>query len=216
MSDLIYTNGNGLRMFLNTAGSSALSMKLVDPYNPLELSDYTMRCRIVVNWNPSTANIPYNATWTQVSQNPNIWDFTLSNANWNGLFGNPWQGNAYYQLRDVLGANTTNVTGMAWMFYNCEWLNKTELFDSSNATTMESMFEGCTSLSAIPLIPTNSVTNVSNMFKNCVAVETGISAMYSQLSANASITSHSECFNNCGVNTVQGAAELALIPDDWK
>ncbi len=49
MSDLIYTNVNGQRMFLNNAGSRALSY--VDPYNPLDLPPNTIRVR-TSNGNP--------------------------------------------------------------------------------------------------------------------------------------------------------------------
>jgi len=57
---------------------------------------------------------------------------------------------------------------------------------------------------------------MSHMFHSCANVESGALALYQQASTQTTIPTHTQAFRDCGSNTVTGAAELALIPDDWK
>ena len=67
--------------------------------------------------------------------------------------------------------NTSNVTYMRVMFYNCENLTSIDLsnFDTSNVTNMRSMFSGCTNLARVDLssFNTSKVTTMRAMFNNC-------------------------------------------------
>jgi hypothetical protein len=55
------------------------------------------------------------------------------------------------------------------------------------------------------------------MLWNCGNVESGALALYQQASTQANPPStHVETFYRCGINTVQGSAELAQIPSDWQ
>jgi hypothetical protein len=79
------------------------------------------------------------------------------------------------------------------------------------------MFYQCSSLSAVPLYDTTNAYNTTNMFRSAVNVKTGSLALYQQASTQTTPpTYHVGTFYNCGINTTQGAAELAQIPSDWK
>ena len=67
--------------------------------------------------------------------------------------------------------NTSKVTDMNCMFYNCTALTSINLsnFDTSNVTNMRYMFRGCTSLTSLNLsnFDTSKVTNMHYMFRGC-------------------------------------------------
>ena len=67
--------------------------------------------------------------------------------------------------------NTSEVTSMQSMFYNCSSLASLDLshFDTSKVTTMRSMFNKCSSLSSLDLshFDTSNVTTMYYMFLKC-------------------------------------------------
>ena len=106
---------------------------------------------------------------------------------------------------------------MEAMFNSCESFITSPLFDTSKVTNMNSMFNRCDSIVSIPLFDTSKVTDMSYMFELCYKVETGALALYNQASSQANPpTNHTHTFYECGRDTVNGAAELAQIPSDWK
>ena len=131
----------------------------VDPYNPLGLPPYTIRCKFADNRTP---NVPATATMSQYSVSPNIWDITYTNTDWTLLL----QDNVI-SLLEVLGANTSGVTVMKQMFYYCQNMSSVALFDTRNVTTMEQMFIHCDNLLSVPRYDTGNVTNIVNMFYYC-------------------------------------------------
>ena len=68
--------------------------------------------------------------------------------------------------------DTSNVTTMSGMFYNCRVLSNIPLLDTSNVTTMSGMFQGCSALTTIPLFDTSNVTAMSGMFQGCGVLTT--------------------------------------------
>lgn len=202
----VYTVNN--KVLKNSATDKWLAKKEtpVDPYNPLGLPPYTIR--LLYN-DGATPNFTMG-TGVQVSQSPNIWDLTYNNTVWE------WLLEEEYDLLEVLGANTSGVTNMSYMFIHCDSLTTAPLFDTSSVTNMSRMFVHCSSLTSVPLFNTSSVTDMSQMFTDCISVETGALALYQQASTQATPPSnHDRTFRNCGRNTVTGAAELAQIPSDW-
>lgn len=63
--------------------------------------------------------------------------------------------------------NTSNVTNMSNMFYNCKSLITIPQLDTSKVTNMKRMFTRCSSLTSIPELDTSKVTNMSEMFNSC-------------------------------------------------
>lgn len=198
-----------------------------DPYNQLDLPDYTLRLKYESGESPSISK----GTSTRVSTSPNIWDVTYEDPNWDSWLSNN------FNLTDVLGGNTTNVTSMKHLFntdvllssvnifdtsnvkemdymYSWAWnLSSVPVYDTSNVTSMNGMFNNCSALTAIPQLNTQNVTSLSYMFQDCINVASGISAFYEQ---SKNVIYHSNALNNCGTNTTQGKAELELIPSGWK
>lgn len=251
-NNIIY---DGMELVYNGENSLIYSE---DPYNPLDLPPYTIRLLFTPQVTPHFDR----GTATRLSQNPNVWDFTYENSNWDNIFPNLDE-RSY--LLEVRGANTTNVTSMknlfgyctalssvsafdtsnvtsmVKMFYDCQTLSSVPLFDTHNVTDMvnmfykcyslssaplfdtykvrefSGMFYQCSSLSAIPLYDTTNAYNMNNMFRSAINVKTGALSLYQQASTQTTPpTYHVGVFKDCGINTTQGAAELAQIPSNWK
>ena len=66
--------------------------------------------------------------------------------------------------------DTSSVTSMNNMFYNCLSLVSIPLLDTSGVTSMNDMFNNCYSLVSIPQLDTSSVTSMNNMFYNCCSL----------------------------------------------
>jgi len=194
----------------NFIGNDVIAKAIfIDKYNPLGLPANTIRCKFVKGYTPSMGN-----SRTLVDSTNNVWDIYKASNDWSRLFAEDFWGSHY--LLEVLGANTSNVTNMFAVFEYCTSLTSVALFDTSKVTDMIGTFEFCTSLISIPLFDTSNVQNMNLMFYACFAVQSGALALYQQASTQVNIPSHSETFSDCGINTTQGAAELAQIPSDWK
>lgn len=94
----------------------------------------------------------------------------IANKNSFGLFAN------FFRLKSIEGfenVDTTGVTDMSYMFYNCSdllTLDLSEKLDVSSVTDMKYMFNSCSLLTSLNLgnnFDTANVVNMSNMFSNC-------------------------------------------------
>lgn len=137
--------------------------------------------------------------------------------------------------------NMLNVGSLEYMFYHCIALQSVPFFDTSHVNRMSGTFEQsniitlpafnminvtninnmcykCKALKNIPLFKnTNNITNAYRTFASTSNVESGALALYQQLASQTNPPSeHSKMFNQCGINTETGAAELAQIPSTWK
>ena len=84
------------------------------------------------------------------------------------------QGLSYYSSLENLDLgdfNTSKVTNMNYMFYNCSSLTSLDLsnFNTSKVVDMGSMFSDCSSLTSLDLnsFNTSNVTNMNTMFGGC-------------------------------------------------
>ena len=102
---------------------------------------------------------------------------------------------AYSTITDFTGLlkyeDTSNVTNMHNMFYNCNNLTCIPLLDTSNVNTMVSAFSFCKNLTSIPKLNTSNVINMSDMFYNCVNL-TSIPKL-----DTSKVTNMYEMFYNC-------------------
>ena len=80
------------------------------------------------------------------------------------------------QTLDFSGFDTANVADMSWMFYGCEAMQTIDVsvFDTSRVTDMGYMFTGCKALETIDIsgFDTSNVTDMGRMFFGCKALET--------------------------------------------
>lgn len=112
--------------------------------------------------------------------------------------------------------DTSNVEDMEGMLAGCESLTSIPLLNTAKVTTMRIMLFDCINLKVIPLFDTSKVTNMEAMASNCFNVESGALALYQQASSQTVPPSvYSNCFRDCGIYTITGAAELAQIPTSW-
>ena len=71
----------------------------------------------------------------------------------------------------VIDCNTSKVTNMSSMFYDCSSLQQLDFknFNTETVTRMSYIFQGCSSLTELDLskFDTKNVTNMSSMFSDC-------------------------------------------------
>ena len=137
-----------------------------DPYNPLNLPPNTVRVRTndgLVPYKSSSYPATYE-TAILVTGTTDVYDVYKSGTDFTNLFYD--SGN----LVEVLGANTTGITKMNYMFCGCSSLTAISLFDTSSVSHMSSMFDNCTSLISAPLFDTSSVISMVKMFYNCTSL----------------------------------------------
>ena len=161
------------------------------------LPDYTIRVRLATGSTPSNkwdkaVKVEDNGLAANEGE---VWDLTHYSRNWHGMF--------YMDenILEVLDSNTSVVTDMSFLFYECPNLtaikkidtssveNFTSMFcgsnaiteicdlDTSCATTMNGMFHGCSKLERIPAIDTSNVGILSFLFSGCrkiTAIEVNI------------------------------------------
>lgn len=180
----IYSFGNSL---VSAPGGGALAGRnsappgptppTPDPYNPLGLPAYTMRFRFgQSDFNPNNIikkSWPDDATWTQVSESPNIWDFTYPHPMWYGVGLPGGYYSIFYSLTEsthlytVQGANTTGVTCMESLFEYGYLYSITNVFDTSTVRNTENMFAGSQYYNGIlPLFDFSSSESVTGMFQH--------------------------------------------------
>ena len=132
----------------------------VDPYNPLGLPPFTIRCKFEEGETPEVVD----GSKTLVDADANVWDITGNSSDWSELL-------IRSKPIEVLGANTTGVTNMEMLFAG-SILTTVPLFDTSSVTNMEDMFANCSSLTSVPLFDTSSCTNMMSMFSKCSSLTT--------------------------------------------
>lgn len=210
-------------------------------YNPLNLPPNTFRVRTSDGNIPYRTTYTNYETATLVSGTTDVYDVyqsgtslykmlygskniaevlganTSNITNMNDMFA------GCISLETVPLFDTSSVTDMGRMFQGCYILTSVPLFDTHNVTDMSEMFgtnnRTTTELTSVPLFDTSSVTNMNYMFLNCRNVQSGALALYQQISSRPNPLAyqyHTGTFRNCGINTVNGAAELEQISDMWK
>lgn len=103
---------------------------------------------------------------------------------------------------DFTNLDTSNVTDMIFMFYNCRSLTSLDLsgFNTQNVTIMSSMFCGCSKLTSLDLssFNTQNVTHMGSMFYDCSSLTSldlssfdtqNVKSMYCMFSNCSSLTS---------------------------
>ena len=98
---------------------------------------------------------------------------------------------------DKWGINTSNVTRMDDMFYNCNGLTSLDLsnFNTSDVTDMDSMFYNCNGLTSLDLsnFNTSNVTSMKYMFDECSSLKTIDLSSFD----TSRVTSMDSMFYNC-------------------
>lgn len=107
-------------------------------------------------------------------------------------------------------------TTLKLAFYDCQSLIELPDLDTSDVTNIDSFARQCYSIDRIPDYDVSSVTSCAAAFRDSTNIKYGILEMYNKLLArDSAITDHKNCFKNCGINTPEGQAALAQIPQSW-
>ena len=113
-----------------------------------------------------------------------------------------------------LGQST--ITNTSLMFSGCYKLKRCPTFDASSVTDFHNMFVNNYEMETVPDLDFSSATNVASFVRGCKKAKFGITETYNKLlDRGAAITSYSRAFEDCGIDTPQGRAALAQIPQSW-
>ena len=98
-----------------------------------------------------------------------------------------------WNLVDIPNLNTTNVTNMSGMFLNCRNILNISNFDMSNVIDVSNMFSGCLNLTNLPALNTINIINAKYMCQNCF----GLVEVENLNTSNVIIAAYafSECWN---------------------
>ena len=117
---------------------------------------------------------------------------------------------------NLIGIGNASITTIQSMFNNCHTIKTIPLFDTSHVASVRTAFRECKSITDIPNYNFDAVTDCTGVFHNATSVRTGITESYDKFIARgASLTQHSQAFENCGIDTEEGQAALAQIPTSW-
>jgi hypothetical protein len=106
-----------------------------------------------------------------------------------------------------------------YTYRNCRNLKEIPAhYNWENALAANGVFSGCLSLTSLsPLVgklaSSPNITSVSALAEGCHSVVDGVLALYSELSANSNITSHTNTFDRCGDWSYNN--QLSSIPTSW-
>ncbi len=93
--------------------------------------------------------------------------------------------------------NTSEVTNMDYMFYNCSGLTSLNVsgFNTANVTDMSSMFDGCSGLTSLDVssFNTGNVTDMRYMFNGC----SGLTSLDVSNFNTSNVTDMSGMFDGC-------------------
>ena len=120
------------------------------------------------------------------------YNYDENNDRYNGIV--PWE----ITEASFKGSNTSNVTSMNSMFYNCSSLTSLDLrnLNTSNVTDMDYMFDGCSGLASLNVsnFNTSNVTSMNSMFNNC----NSLTSLDVSNFDTSNVTNMGSMFWNCG------------------
>ena len=146
-----------------------------------------------------------------VWQNPNVTNVTKvvfdpAFANARPTNCNEWFQN-YVNLTSIEGIeylNTSQVTDMHNMFYNCYHLQTTDFsgFDTRKVKDMSNMFYNCGSLKSLDIsnFNTSEVTDMRSMFYHCIGLTSLDLSHFNTSKVSIMISMFQSCFNLLSVN----------------
>lgn len=123
-----------------------------------------------------------SAAWTQITTNPNVWEYTYSGDNWDRALTNwTWlEDGSHYNTPcislKVLDINLNGVTHADSMFYYSPLTDIMCELNMSTITSCTRMFQGCDRVKNCLLTNTNNIVDCVNMFLYCFAL-TGVPSL---------------------------------------
>ncbi|MDR3190510.1 MAG: DUF285 domain-containing protein [Lactobacillaceae bacterium] len=145
----------------------------------------------------SKTNVSSAETIVFVSAGPSV-DKVVAPQNSTSLFDNLTSLKRFQGMQNL---DTSNVTNMTKMFYNCNALTQLDVsgFNTANVTSMEYMFNFCRALTSVGVsgFDTSKVTSMYAMFSHCNSLtELDVSGF-----DTSEVTDMAYMFNNCNALT---------------
>ena len=142
--------------------------------------------------------------------------FNTSNvSSLNGTFSN------CSNLEYLPNIDTSKVTNVSFALWYCHNLKELPTWDLSKVSNFESFANmdwlyNSSDIEVIPDYDVSSAVNVQYAFTGMTKVKTGIYRLYQKFAALGNqITNHTGTFAHTGIDTEEGRAERALIPQSW-
>ena len=127
-----------------------------------------------------------------------------ANADSTHMFSNAAYNTQFFKLTSIENLtllDTSNVTNMRYMFYDCTKLKNLDLstFNTINATDMGFMFAGCPDVASFDLseFDTTNVTDTSSMFSGCY----GLTSLDLSGFDTTNVTDMNDMFEDCSALT---------------
>lgn len=131
------------------------------------------------------------AVWTHISSNPNIWEYSNSDPNWNTAFTGKITGSTMTTSRwnkdagdhseqprfTVIYADLAGVTSMTDMFVGSSVVSFVP-FSTEQSESCSGMFSRCTDLVSIPDDFDVNYTNAWTMFEGCTGLTNSVISAY--------------------------------------
>ena len=173
------TTADKLNKILTT--KQAIKQAIVD--KGVDVSDDTVFADYPSKIGEISTGSYYEALWNAITNNDTDYYYLFSYSNATEIDTSNFDTsnvtdmrNMFYNCKnltslDVSNFDTSKVTNMYYMFYSCESLTSLDVsnFDTSNVTTMDGMFIRCESLTTLDVsnFDTSKVTAINSMFSNC-------------------------------------------------
>lgn len=163
-------------------------------------------------FSPDSSRWVNGVTWTQISQDPNLWDIQYLNSDWSNLLATRsspgagttpyWQGlSGTFEVISI--GDLSGITDASGLFGSTYSGDSSHPLESSvplylpDATTVAGMFSGCSNLEVAPslILPSLSANNgLNNLFSNCSSL---VTAPIIQIPANSTVHWAERMFSNC-------------------
>lgn len=139
---------------------------------------------------PVTSAIDSNIQPENIKQGVSILGVAGTLSGGSGVFmvpdGTKFTNSTFTEIPSNL--DTSNVTDMSKMFYECSNLTSIPQLNTSNVTNMNWMFHSCSLLATIPQLDTANVTNMDSIFYNCSSLTTVEGIDFSGLNSSPSLS----------------------------
>ena len=109
----------------------------------------------------------YNGTYEEGGLAPDMLQIKVDTNNSCAYLFYGYTGTCDDLIANFSQLDTSKVTDMNHMFYNCDNLTTIPQLNTSNVTDMKSMFRACSKLTTISQLDTSKVIDMSAMFYDC-------------------------------------------------
>ena len=199
------TTADKLNKILTT--KQAIKQAIVD--KGVDVSDDTVFADYPSKIGEISTGSYYEALWNAITNNDTDYYYLFSYSNATEIDTSNFDTsnvtdmrNMFYNCKnltslDVSNFDTSKVTNMYYMFYSCESLTSLDVsnFDTSNVTSMSNMFYGCESLTSLDVsnFDTSNVTTMDGMFIRCESLTTLDVSNFD----TSKVTAINSMFSNC-------------------